>query len=265
LPGLRYGRCSAPDNPPVSLAPEELIHPVKRYLSRQVAAMVDLQLLTGARPGEITILRPCDVDRSGPVWLFEPYEHKTEHHGHKRVVFLGPKAQQILMPFLLRDHEDYCFSPIEAEEERYDQLERDCYPAGRPNQKRRPNALRRTKRKLGDHYTRDSYRRAITRAQEQAFPLPAPLAKQLRMDGRLENQKEWNARLTDEQKEQVKAWRKKHHWHPHQLRHNYATRVRSQYGLEAAQILLGHAKADVTQVYAERDIAHATNVAARIG
>jgi site-specific recombinase XerC len=35
--------------------------------------------------------------------------------------------------------------------------------------------------------------------------------------------------------------------------------------LEAAQVLLGHARADVTQVYAERNEQLASEVAARIG
>ena len=39
---------------------------------------------------------------------------------------------------------------------------------------------------------------------------------------------------------------------PNQIRHPYATRIRREYGLEAAQVLLGHSKADVTQLYAER-------------
>jgi len=54
------------------------------------------------------------------------------------------------------------------------------------------------------------------------------------------------------------------HWHPNQLRHTFATQVRKQHGLEAAQVLLGHARADVTQVYAERDGALAATVAAKI-
>jgi len=35
--------------------------------------------------------------------------------------------------------------------------------------------------------------------------------------------------------------------------------------LEAAQILLGHSKADVTQIYAERDVSQATQIATAIG
>src|SRR5262249_22751638 len=55
------------------------------------------------------------------------------------------------------------------------------------------------------------------------------------------------------------------HWHPNQLRHLFATEVRRAHGLEAAQVLLGHSRADVTQVYAERDLTLATAVAAEIG
>ena len=44
-----------------------------------------------------------------------------------------------------------------------------------------------------------------------------------------------------------------------------ATRVRKDYGLEAAQVMLGHSQANVTQVYAERDMGLAAAVAAKIG
>jgi integrase len=54
-------------------------------------------------------------------------------------------------------------------------------------------------------------------------------------------------------------------WHPNRVRHTYATEIRAQYGLEAAQILLGHTKADITQTYAERDMAKALDVARKIG
>ena len=50
-------------------------------------------------------------------------------------------------------------------------------------------------------------------------------------------------------------------WTPHRLRHNAATRVRRDFGLEAAQVILGHARADVTQLYAETDRSRAIEVA----
>ena len=55
------------------------------------------------------------------------------------------------------------------------------------------------------------------------------------------------------------------HWCPLQLRHLYASEVRKGHGLEAAQVLLGHSRADVTQVYAERNEQLAATVAAKIG
>jgi site-specific recombinase XerC len=63
----------------------------------------------------------------------------------------------------------------------------------------------------------------------------------------------------------VEKWRSEHHWFPNQLRHTAGTEIRRRFGLEAAQTVLGHSKADVTQVYAERDFAKAANVARLIG
>jgi site-specific recombinase XerC len=63
----------------------------------------------------------------------------------------------------------------------------------------------------------------------------------------------------------VKRWKKAHCWQPNQLRHAFATRVRKVHGLEAAQVLLGHARADVTQVYAERNEQLAAAIAVVMG
>lgn len=54
-------------------------------------------------------------------------------------------------------------------------------------------------------------------------------------------------------------------WTPNQLRHSVATSIRSTHGLEAAQVVLGHAKADVTQIYAERDLQKAKQVMEEVG
>jgi len=44
-----------------------------------------------------------------------------------------------------------------------------------------------------------------------------------------------------------------------------ATEIRRQFGVEATQVVLGHAKADVTQIYAERDHALAAEIMKKIG
>src|SRR6185369_5668350 len=96
-----------------------------------------------------------------------------------------------------------------------------------------------------------------TRGCDRAFP---PVGELARHDG--ESAARWWARLTPEQRNRVKAWRREHHWHPNQLRHTFATKVRKEHGLEAAQVLLGHSKADVTQVYAEKNHELASALAA---
>ena len=71
--------------------------------------------------------------------------------------------------------------------------------------------------------------------------------------------------MTKQQKTELTAWRKAYYRRPHQLRYNYSTNVRREFGLEAAKILLGHTKADTTQIYAERDMNRAATVAEKIG
>ena len=40
-------------------------------------------------------------------------------------------------------------------------------------------------------------------------------------------------------------------WTPNQLRHSTATRIRKEYGLELAKVILGHSSVSMTEVYAE--------------
>ena len=42
------------------------------FVNPHVRGMVRLQRLTGARSGEVCAMRPADVDRSGPVWVYHP-------------------------------------------------------------------------------------------------------------------------------------------------------------------------------------------------
>ena len=93
-------------------------------------------------------------------------------------------------------------------------------------------------------FARWNYNEKINQACDKAFPAPPEIFK-------------------DEPK--LKAWRKERRWAPNRLRHSTATVVRRGFGLEAAQAVLGHANADVTQVYAERDLAKAAEVMAKIG
>jgi integrase len=54
-------------------------------------------------------------------------------------------------------------------------------------------------------------------------------------------------------------------WTLHWARHTKASQVRENYGLDVAQVLLGHSAADVTQIYAQADTQKALKVARDAG
>jgi integrase len=265
--GLRAGKTAARESEPVKPAPNAIVESVLPFLCRRVRAMIELQLHTGMRPGEVVIMRTCDVDTSGPVWIYRPEHHKTGYRGGAREVLLNRAAREMLSPFLRPDLTAYLFSPAEAEAERRDAgAAARKTPAGYGNCAG-TNRVKRPRRRAGARYTRNSYRRAIEYGCERAFPLPDKLARAKRLIGR------WR-RTRKRQKlpkaltaavPQISKWRAEHRWHPNQLRHTFGTEVRKRFGLEAAQVLLGHEHADVTQVYAETNREEAMRVVAQMG
>ena len=52
---------------------------------------------------------------------------------------------------------------------------------------------------------------------------------------------------------------------PNQLRHNAATFLRKEFGIEAARVVLGHSSSAVTEVYAEIDHTKAADIMAKVG
>ncbi|MFP6585019.1 MAG: hypothetical protein VCD00_20980, partial [Candidatus Hydrogenedentota bacterium] len=65
---LAAGRSKARESVPQLPVPESHIHALEPFLSSQVWALINLQLLTGTRAGELLRLRPCDL---GPNPLTE--------------------------------------------------------------------------------------------------------------------------------------------------------------------------------------------------
>ena len=88
-------------------------------------------------------MKPKDIDRAGPegCWIYQPESHKTEHHGQARIVIIGPKAQELLLKYLLKDENECCFL---------------------------------TER--GVPYNRSNYRDRIRHACQMAFPAPMELS-----------------------------------------------------------------------------------------
>ena len=165
-----------------------------------------------------------------------------------------------MKPFLNRPTHSPLFSPREADAERrakeHDERKTPLNHGNRPGTNRVPEPVR----KPAERYSVSSYRQAIHRGCDRAFPPPKPLAKREK-----ETNAEWTERLTDEQHEELKRWRSEHRWSPHQLRHSAATRIRKEFGLEAAQVLLGHSSIGISEIYAMADEAKAIEVVKKIG
>jgi integrase len=230
--GLRRGRSAAKEAEPVRPVPDAHVDAALPFLPPTVGAMVGLHRITGMRSGELCLIRTCDVDTSGAVWIYRPATHKTAYRGHQRVVQIGPQGQAALRPYLRPEAPQvYVFSPQQAQAERNATKRLARKSKVQPSQMKRKK--QRPKKQPGERYDTKSYFHAIRYAIQRAIRAGA---------------------LTKEQ-----------YWHPHQLRHNYATLVRRAKGLDAARALLGHRTVSQTAEYAELDAALASVVAAELG
>jgi integrase len=241
--GLLKGKTEARETEPVEPVSDHHVEVTIKHLPTHLAVMVRFQRLTGCRPQEVCLIRPGDIDTSGDVWSYVPMEHKTEHRNKRRVIFIGPRAQDILRPYLLRASDSYCFAPADSERNRlairHAARKTPLNHGNRPGSNRIRRKLRRSP---GVRYDSNSYRRAIDRACEKAFPAPEGLSLK-----------------------KAREWKVAHRWAPNQLRHTAASELRSRFGLEAAQVVLGHSGADTTLIYAERDLAKAAEVIKQVG
>ncbi len=245
VPGLKRGKTTAHETKPVLPVDDKLVDATLPHLPDVLADMIRAQRLTGCRPAEVCAIRPCDINRSGEVWEYRPQSHKTQHHGRERVIFIGPQAQAVLLRYLAHDEKMFCFRPCDSEaKRRAAQHAARKTPLSCGNVPGSHRVGRKRQRPPGESYNPRAYHQAVRYGCIKAFPVPAEIA---------------------DDPQAAEKWRAEHHWFPNQLRHSAATEIRKRFGLEAAQVTLGHSKADVTQVYAERDYTLAANVARQIG
>ncbi|OAI41451.1 hypothetical protein AYO40_03070 [Planctomycetaceae bacterium SCGC AG-212-D15] len=263
LEALKQGRTEAHESPPVLPVARAVVEETLSHLRPVVADMCRLQLETGMRPGELVVMRACDIDMTGRVWLYRLRQHKTVHHGYERVVPLGPKAQEIVKRWLTTETLAYLFSPKRAVEglfaERRDGRKTPLWPSHLRLQAKK-RLKRRQHREAGDRYTVTSYGRAVARGCEAAFPPPEHLRQQEH-----ESRKKWLARLTPDEKAALREWRRSHSWHPHRLRHTRALEIKREAGLDAARACLGQRSPVITEMYAGLDLSKAAEIMARIG
>jgi integrase len=113
--GIRKGTPGVPESPKVRPVPITSIKAVLPHVPPVVAAMIRFQFHTGCRPEEVCRLRRGHIHRQGKVWVHEPPEHKTDHHGIERRIYIGPKARRILRPWLDVASDTFIFSPARSE------------------------------------------------------------------------------------------------------------------------------------------------------
>ena len=61
VPGLRKGRSNAKETAPIGPVEDDVVEAMLPHLPEIVADIVRVQRLTGMRPAEVCILRPCDI------------------------------------------------------------------------------------------------------------------------------------------------------------------------------------------------------------
>ena len=94
--------------------PNWLVEKTLPYLAKQMADIVRLLQLTGARPSELLNLTAADtrrIDRSRATWLLELRSHKMSHKGKRRLLAFTAEAQKILGPHLLGKRGDMPLFP----------------------------------------------------------------------------------------------------------------------------------------------------------
>jgi integrase len=221
LEPLRHGQTSAPESEPVKPVDLNDVRKTAKYLSPTIKAMLRIQAATGMRPGELCRIRPCDIDRKNN----DTWVYRPAKHK------TAHRGKSKAVP-ILGDARAALLPFLERAPDAY------CFSPGesmqwyldelRRNRKSKvqPSQVDRSKadpaKQPGDHYDPGSYRQAITRAAKKA---------------------------------------KVPHWFPYQLRHTAGTMVREALGVEAAQALLGHSRASMTEHYAKQSEAKAIEAA----
>ncbi len=228
---LKYGRTEAPERMPVVSVPTELVEATLPHLNHVVAAMVKLQLLCGARPGEIVRITPGMIDRtledSKGVWLLRFDKHKTAYRGKTRIIPLGKQAQAVLRPFMLRGTDDYCFSPMEATKRRLEERHSNRKTPNNEGNSPGTNVAKNPKKQPGTCYDTQSYGHSIRAVCTRNGIEP---------------------------------------WAPNRLRHAYCTVTSKAVGVELASQMMGHSGIEITKIYIDDPkLDEAIEVARKLG
>lgn len=264
--GLKAGRSAAPESEPTEPADAAAVEAALALLPLPLPDVARLQLACAARPGEALGLRACDLDCSGPIWSARLAGHKTAWRGHARVLLFGPRAQAILRRYLV-----LCCSRCAVTDRAYRLAARDglCGPCADSAEERGECGPWPWSYVLGEYYLfspaeAHKDRMAALRQRRKTPVQPSQRARRKKRPAKSPGQR-YRASSYGHAVRRACDLAKAQRWHPHQLRHNAATLLVSEFGWDVARIVLGHRSVDMTRVYAQDDLAAARAAVARLG
>jgi integrase len=226
---LKKGRTAARDSRAIKPVSHTVLDATARCCTAVVRGMIETQRLTGMRPGEVCAMKAAHIDRRGPIWIYvvpeEVYKLSHMEKAGERKLPIGPRCQEVLRPFIEGRDEDAYL--FSPRESAAERLRE------RRAQRKTPlydsHKHKRTygvSDRLRDHYDNDTYCRAVHYACKRAG---------------VEN------------------------WNPNQIRHTRATDIRASDGIEAASVALGHTNIRTTELYAEKNLQAAIEIARKAG
>lgn len=222
---LQPGDTVARETEAVTSVEDAIVAATIPFLPPTVDDMVRLQQLTGCRPSEVRNLRWCDIDQSDDIWIYIPWEHKTEHKKKRRIIAIMSPAREIFEKYRHRPEDEFIFSPRETVRLINERRRVNRKTPVQPSQVLRGEAAKKRQPKQNTQYSRRAYNLAIERACEKAG-VPS--------------------------------------WSPNQLRHFFATETDELLDKEAARSLLGHSHSSTTEIYIDENIEKIKKIARQI-
>lgn len=228
LAPLKRGRSAARETEPTKPVRIEVVDQTLPHLPPVVADMVRIQLLVGMRGCELCAMTTAELDRSESL---EP-GCWVFRPTYSKVSYRGRQVEYVLGPQAVAILKRYLKVDPAARLFSPAQSEQERHALMRERRKGKvpPSQLDRRvpdpKRPPGPRYEASAYARCIAYACKSAG---TP------------------------------------HWSPHALRRARATRVRAEFGIEAARCAIGHQTLDMATLYGHRDLKESAKVAKAIG
>jgi integrase len=168
LRGLTAGRSGTRESVPVDAVPWSMVEPILPHLMPPIRVAVLLQWHTGVRPTEALQITRRQLEMTDEIWIYWMARHKGTWRGLERAVFLGPKAREVLAPFLKVDPDAAMLSPIDAVVAMKEKKRRLRKTPITKQTRDRDRRAKKAEPYVGQFYRVDACRKAIHRACDLA-------------------------------------------------------------------------------------------------